>query len=222
MRKEEPLRGSHSRTVASNPPLACSRPSADGATPVRRRRSPAMCGHQPPTRHVRQPHRPVQAAAGHQPPIRAQCQGIDRAVAVAGAPTHVRSGSRPIWPNCKRGLAITSLQQALQSSQLQLPAGTLVSNSRMPRVLSGLVCNPRQLCVSATLSFARHHQPYGGRCRRSYQVVPPRSATGTFANYSRQRRWRKAATWPERPYAPVDRKAESLRDQGPWVGPPGD
>jgi HAE1 family hydrophobic/amphiphilic exporter-1 len=77
-------------------------------------------------------------------------------VSVVGAPT------REIWVRADlaklqaRGLGITSVQQALQSSQLQQPAGTLVSNSKDATVvLNGLVGDPRQLgdiVVSQTAS----------------------------------------------------------------------
>ncbi|MGI9147076.1 MAG: efflux RND transporter permease subunit [Chloroflexota bacterium] len=77
-------------------------------------------------------------------------------VSVVGAPT------REIWVKADlaklqaRGLGLTSLQQALQSAQLQQPAGTLVSNSKDATVvLNGLVDDPRQLgdiVVSQTTS----------------------------------------------------------------------
>ncbi len=67
-------------------------------------------------------------------------------VSVVGAPT------REIWIKADlaklqaRGLGLTSLQQALQSAQLEQPAGTLVSNSKDATVvLNGLVGDPRQL-----------------------------------------------------------------------------
>src|SRR6267143_3346342 len=67
-------------------------------------------------------------------------------VSVVGAPT------REIWVKADlaklqaRGLGLTSLQQALQSAQLEQPAGTLVSNSKDATVvLNGLVGDPRQL-----------------------------------------------------------------------------